>query len=438
MPLHRKLFEHSTTYYTFVGGTLYYSKTLKDLLPLLGKISLCKEALECYLSYGTTIAPYTLFEGIYKLGSDESLSRDGKLSFETSLKPSATTTLKDALLCSIEQKTRGKNYALLLSGGIDSATLGFFGKKVPCYTIKYSDSSKYDESVSAKDSSKLLGLDHSEVSFSRVEFMQNLFELNALSCEPLGDPATMPLASLYKRAKSDGFDALLSGEGSDEIFLGYRQYFELFSLRRTGSLAEFNLTREWELQRRLHNNEVLFRSSGECFSDAQRAYVMNSSSSSFEYIKKYRSAYEDLCFRDERAWFSFVDLYVFQGEMVSHKLDLLSRCFDLEAITPFLDLDLAKSAISLEVNKPKEALRDLLVRSNFPLEILSRKKRGFGVPFLDYIKGELDLIKEVNSKVDLFKPQELERLLAEAKRGAFKKHAWLLYSLSLWLEHHLL
>jgi len=175
--------------------------------------------------------------------------------------------------------------AALLSGGIDSATINYYAKQqgytLPTYTLGYEEFSKYDERANAKESAAFLGLQNHEVVINQKSFLNATEELFETMDEPLNDPAAIPLYLLFEHIKKDGYKVVMSGEGSDELFLGYRQYFEYLDIQAASSLAHknwlkkyfrshFSMNREWEWYKRIFDDTLLFRTSGEKFTDLQK------------------------------------------------------------------------------------------------------------------------------------------------------------------------
>ena len=119
--------------------------------------------------------------------------------------------------------------AALLSGGLDSAMIcaiaSVQGKKLPVFTLGYDEYGAYDERHNAAITAQYLGLNHTEVIILQSDFNTHLDGLLVHMDEPLNDPAALPLYLLMQKIGSDGYKVVLSGEGSDELFLGYRQYF---------------------------------------------------------------------------------------------------------------------------------------------------------------------------------------------------------------------
>ena len=114
--------------------------------------------------------------------------------------------------------------ASLLSGGIDSATINAYakmqGKELQTYTIGYENYPKYDEREMAKITAQHLGLHNKEIVISQDDFLNASQRVLDTLDEPLNDPAAIPLYILFQNIAKDGYKIVLSGEGSDELFLG--------------------------------------------------------------------------------------------------------------------------------------------------------------------------------------------------------------------------
>jgi asparagine synthase (glutamine-hydrolysing) len=73
-------------------------------------------------------------------------------------------------------------------------------------------------------------------------------------------------------------------------------------------------------------------------------------------------------------------------------------------------------------------------------EILTRKKKGFANPYMEWLiaSDRIGLIREVNVATGLFHSAELEKYISMAHQGKFKQHTWGLYVLSHWIKRELL
>ena len=459
------------------SSSFIYASELKAIVPFLNKVEMDKDALLSYLSFLAPTAPYTFFKDIKKLGMGEYLVyKNSKVEilkyFDLlDIKPNMIND-KDEALHLIESKLKESitirlkadtPIASLLSGGIDSASLNFIAKQsgldIQTYTLGYKDYEKYDERQNAKETAKILGLKNKTVEISIQDYIDTSDEVLDTLDEPLNDPAAIPLYLLFKEIKKDAYKVVMSGEGADELFLGYRHYFNYLDAEAMKSMpnknwlksyfrSNYNQNREWEWYKRALEDSTIFRGSGEKFSDLQKNSLMKQNikdNQAFKYLQKYRDKFEDSNHKDEATWYSYLDLQTFQAEHFLTKLDRASMAHSIESRTPFLDHELSSLIFSInpvlryEDRQTKSLLKEIM-KPHLGDKIVSRKKKGFSNPYMEFLisSSKISLIKEVNDEVGLFKTKELDELINGAKTGAFKHHIWGLYVLSVWIKKWLL
>jgi len=436
-----------------------------------------EDALMSYLSFLAPTPPFTFFKGINKLAAGEYLVfKDGNYRVKRYIdlldaRPNIITQRDEALhtLESLLQESitmrldADQPMASLLSGGIDSASINFYaahcGMNLQTYTLGYKDFAKYDERKNAKESADFLGLTNRAVEISQDDFLDASDKVLDTLDEPLNDPASVPLYLLFEQIKRDGYKVVLSGEGSDELFLGYRQYFEyldieqLLKLRNKNWLkkyfrSNFSQNREWEYYKRIFDDTLLFRTSGESFTDLQKNALMKRNikdNQALKYLKNYRERFEASPHSDESIWYSYIDLNLFQAEHFLTKLDRVSMAHSIESRTPFLDHKLASAIFSIDPKLRYEdgvtkSLLKQIMKPHLNEKILKRKKKGFSNPYMEYLinSKRLELIKEVNKQTGMFKTKELDELINSASTGGFKQHVWGLYVLSVWIKKWML
>ena len=459
------------------GSAFIFASEIKALVPFLKRKEMNDDALMSYLSFLTPTAPHTFFEGIKKLAAGEYTTfKNGELTLKRyydilNAKANVITDRDEAIfkLESVLKESMSLRLnadvpmAALLSGGIDSATINYYAKaqglEIPTYTLGYKEFSKYDERENATLSAEYLGVKNIQVEIDQDDFINASESVFESMDEPLNDPAAIPLYLLFERIKKDGHKVVMSGEGSDELFLGYRQYFEYLDIEAASNLAHknwlkkyfranFSMNREWEWYKRIFDDTLLFRTSGDKFTDLQKNNLMRRNvkdNESLKYLQPYRDRFEASQHSDESMWYSYIDLNVFQAEHFLSKLDRVSMTHGIESRTPFLDHKLVETVFSLspklryEDGVTKSLLKEIM-KPKLNAKILSRKKKGFANPYMEYLinSGKISLIKEVNRETGLFKETQLEEYLHTASKGSFKQHIWGLYVLSHWIKKNLL
>ncbi|MFT5836421.1 MAG: asparagine synthase (glutamine-hydrolyzing) [Sulfurimonas sp.] len=459
------------------GESFIFASEIKALTPFLNKVKMNEDALMSYLSFLAPTAPNTFFKGINKLASAEYLVlKNGVYEVKRYFdlldarpnliknKAEALHTLESLLKESITMRLDADQpMASLLSGGIDSATINSYAKQsgvnLQTYTLGYENFAKYDERANAKETADFLGLSNIDVEISQNDFIDASDKVLDALDEPLNDPASVPLYLLFDRIKQDGYKVVLSGEGSDELFLGYRQYFEFLDIEQMSKLSNknwlkkyfrsnYSQNREWEYYKRIFDDTLLFRTSGETFTDLQKNSLMKRNvkdNQALQYLQNHRDRFEASAHTDESIWYSYIDLNHFQAEQFLTKLDRVSMAHSIESRTPFLDHKLASAVFSIDPKLRYEdgvtkSLLKQIMKPKLNEKILNRKKKGFSNPYMEYLvdSKRLALIKEVNSQTGMFKTKELDELINSASTGGFKQHIWGLYVLSVWIKKWML
>lgn len=473
----RDRFGKKPMFYHHNGQNFVFGSEIKAIKPFLKSMSMNEDAMRSYLSFLAPTPPHTFYQGVEKLAAGEWICFEkgciAKHTYYDVLDtPSSTITtyseayevIEQELQRSIEIRLESTQpTAALLSGGIDSALICAMaarqGKKLPTFTLGYDEYSGYDERVNARESAKELGLEHTEVVISQNDFIGSLERVLDHMDEPLNDPAAVPLYLLFEAIAKEGHKVVLSGEGSDELFLGYRQYFEYLDIEKAASLhhknwlkkyfhSNFSMNREWEWYKRVFDETLLFRTSGEKFTDLQQNLLLRRNvrdNESLRFLKDYRTSFEKSTHSHPAQWYSAIDLKLFMGEHFLTKLDRVSMAHTIEARTPFLDHSLAQNVFSIspQLRIGEGGTKYLLkqVGQKYLSDmILNRKKKGFANPYMEWLiaSGKIDLIRDVNAKTGLFQPNEVEKYLQLAHRGKFKQHVWGLYVLSHWINKELL
>lgn len=469
--LFRDPFGKKPLYYTCNNERFVFASEMKAI-HVLKPLLFDRQILAQYLSYQSPVSPDTFDAECFQVAAGCSIVWNKKSKeltehkFYTPLATSITLHTKEEATQNIEEKLLASvalrlpkevRCAALLSGGLDSSLIAAMASRhqpIDTFCIGYEGHENYDERPFAQKVAEHIGSVHHEVTFSKEDFLHSIEEVVALLDEPLGDPAMLPLYHLMKEVNKKGIKVVLTGDGSDELFMGYKTYKEFYDLEKASELqfknwlrnyfkAHFSMHKEWEWYKRIFEGTTLFRSSAEVFTDLQQNRLLRMNirdNRSLEAIAQYKDEFD----KSERSspidWYSFLDLKVMLGEVFLRKLDRMSMAHSIEARSPFLDKEVVAAAFSCEPDlrrgeMPKELIK-IIAKSYLPKDIIERKKKGFNYPFMQWLQesGELETIERVQQKMNLFNNEELNVLLTQGKQGMFKQHIFSLYMLCKWLE----
>ncbi len=460
----KDLFGKKPLYYYQDEEFFCFASEIKAIERYVGGLEYEARALSGYLSFGALPNEDTFYKGVKRLLGAEVLELDiatrrFRIWRYGSLLRRSSQDIESLLVSSIQKRLQGDfPVAALLSGGVDSSVVSALAKRLQgelyTFSVGYKEG-RYSELEFAKEVSQYVGTIHHEVIFGQEDFFEALDFLVEHYDEPIGDSAALPLWFLLKKVKEAGFRVVLSGEGGDEIFLGYRQYFEFADLYRAKELkyknwlknyfkSHFSPNKEWEWYKRVFNDEVVFRSSCEVFSDLQKNLFLRQNvrdGESLEFLEPILEEWKRSGWEDIYSFFSFVDLKVRLEALYLKKLDLTTMAHTIEGRTPLLDSALVAAAFA-HPDRAKSAkfLLKSVAKKYIPKSIVDRKKRGFSYPHMEWLQRSA-LIKKmvaINDEVGFFRSEQLEFLIQSAKRNRFSRHFWLVLAFLLWFERRFL
>jgi asparagine synthase (glutamine-hydrolysing) len=172
---------------------------------------------------------------IFSLKPGHTLSyRSGRLAekkvtgFITGERINDENTASKALFNAIERAVKKRSYspcALAFSGGLDSSLLAALCPKAELYSVGMAGSHDVRQTKKAAD---LLGSnDKLHLHELTIEDVESALPdvMNATeSSDPLKVSIAMPLFFASKDARNGGVRVMLSGQGADELFAGYKRY----------------------------------------------------------------------------------------------------------------------------------------------------------------------------------------------------------------------
>ena len=473
-------------YYATGNGELLFASEIKAILAAGGKLPVFNHAiLPEYLASRFIAGSETFFQGIYKLLPAHTLSWSAREGTRTHrywqpgvVKEQAghsyrdyvndvRTALEDAVQSHLVSDVP---VGLFLSGGLDSSALAglmapMVDGPIQTFSIGFSESAanELDYARLAADS---VGARHREVTVSPDEFFAELPRLVWHEDEPIAFPSSIPL-HLVSRLARDHVKVVLTGEGADELFLGYDYRYRVTALNnRLGGIYERLVPKP--LRNAVARGVTVLP--GVLRRYAERSFLAldcNPRDLFFENFSVFRQAQRHALLRDAKlaeardpyaeglrhyhaggseslGCMSHADLQTYLVELLM-KQDQMSMAASIESRVPYLDHHLVElvSAIPTRYRmrgwQTKTLLRDA-VEDVVPAAILRRGKMGFPVPLGDWLKGSWWYVVEefvLGSRArqrGYFDTKVLNTLAREHRAGT-ANHAdrlWLLINLEIW------
>lgn len=489
LTLARDRFGKKPLYYADLPGVFLFGSEPKSLLAhhAVSK-TLDDEALTSYFLYEYIPAPRTPYAAMKKLPPgcllrvtqrETELRRWWTLTppdprFAPHPKPHVRRGQLDAHLHAAiaDRMVADVPVGVLLSGGIDSATIAWYMRQhtehLHSFSVSFEEKT-FDESAYATLAAGALGTMHHVVPFSLDAFRATLARLRQDLDEPLGDASFLPTLAVSLQAKNT-VTVVLDGDGADELFLGYDTfpayevslwYARLPRLLRKaveGSIGALptrytNFSLDFKLKMFLRGmpfpsivrNQVWLGS----FHDRELATLLTP-----RFRQHLATLYQPLAaieqeFRDlsplEQLSAAYLSTYL--PEDILLKIDRATMYASLEARTPYLDPRLVSFVLQLPLRERyrawqgKRLLKEVM-RDRLPAPILERPKKGFGIPIGQWLRGPLrPLLKETLSSENVaasgvLDPREVQRLVDEHLSGKadHRKKLWTLMAFQWWLE----
>ena len=429
-------------YYSIHHNRIVFASEIKALLQdPEQKRAVHEEAFFHYLSFLTTPAPQTLFDGILKIpgGTWLRVQADGNLEERRywdvwdNAKPLNLSEEETAAAILAELKTAVKYrkvsdvpVGVFLSGGIDSSTNAALfsegeGKRVQTFSIGYEGNydSYQNELHYARQVAELVGAEYHERLLTQDDLLDFLPQMIRLQDEPIADPVCVPVYYVSKLARDNGVIVCQVGEGADELFWGYPSWKKSLELQNAANSApvpnaikklgltgikamgkQTNLRYEW--LRRASEGQPIFWGGAEAFNETQKQRLLSprlrkkfANLTSWDAIKPIHDRFKAKAWdTSPLSWMSYLDLNLRLPELLLMRVDKMSMGVSLEGRVPFLDHKFVELAMSIApAMKTKDGtLKYILkkaVRGVIPDEIIDRKKQGFGVPVYEWFLDKL-------------------------------------------------
>ncbi|MCS7460248.1 asparagine synthase (glutamine-hydrolyzing) [Paenibacillus doosanensis] len=432
------------------------------------------ESLLNYLTFQYVPEPDTMFRGIHKLppGHSVTVSYDGDMTirrywdpmFEPEERPfedyveQIREGLKDSVIHHMQSDVeRG----CFLSSGIDSTAIAAHMRSIePIRTFSVGFEGPNNETEIARQTASALDTEHSARIITQNDFFAALPKAVWHQDEPVADPSAIALYHVAQLAREQ-VTVVLSGEGADELFGGYRIYREPLALQPIERLPH-------ALKRLMHavarlmpaglkgRNYVLrgttpleerFIGNAKIFSEDMKAELVRIDK---EMLSSYKNPlqiakqfYDKTRHLDPVTRMQYIDMNLWLPGDILMKADKMTMAHSLELRVPFLDVELYEIARKIPARyRIAEGTTKYIFRKAMegliPDFILNRPKLGFPVPVRDWVKGNQGkvMMEQIAASgiEDYINLDTVRQMLARHQNGQgdYARRLWTVYMFALW------
>jgi len=485
-------------YYTLQQGGIAWGSEIRALRALGGlDFSLCERSVHDFFMFGHVMRPRTIWNEVRQIepghvltigpGGEPDIRRFWYPRFAPLSGRSEAEWIEDTR----EQflGTVGRHMlsdvpvGVFLSGGVDSSAVAAAMARhatapVKAFTMSFPGSS-IDESEVAAGIARHLGCEHIILPLEPQDAGTMLGQVQASHDEPCAATAAVPVWHLSKLA-AEHVKVVLAGEGSDEIFAGYKRQRTALAAARMqpwmklldplaaalDHLPSFGSRRGNYLRQSARR----FRMSAGLESNFQRFFQGTQISTPWVREALYDPGFHE---RQEDArpfaaleaehfgWpgardlhpldqFMLADITVHMPSSLLNRTDRGSMAHSLEARVPFLSHKFVDWSLTmpremkLHGRTGKWALRKA-VEPWFPQGAIPNRKIGFQLPFAEWFSGDFSAFARDAwsgsgaSKCGYLQPHAVDRLFAEHS-GAKANHGRILYAIamfSIWWDQNM-
>ena len=472
-------------YYYYKNNELVFASTLKAIMSYPSfERKIDKSVLPRYLFNQYIGGDDCIFEDTFKVKPGERIVFDGKqltkslfwslldvynYSKQNLIKdyPEAKQELKTNLIESTKRRLIADvPVGTFLSGGIDSSLVTAVAQslsKEPIRTFSIGfEEKEYDEAPFAKDISEHLGTKHENHYVTESEMLELVSSIPEFYDEPFADSSQIPSMLVAKQAK-EKVSVVLTGDGGDEFFCGYRMYEKLKQAQKIDGLA--NIARLIIKENSSIYNKMTF---------SVKAIISNKDKSHktqfgrMYYINSIRKILNmpgavleyDESIINETNWQKrrmLLDSITYLPDNNLCKVDRATMRYSLEARNPLLDTAFVETSFRIPhkfkyFNGDKKHILKDLAYDYIPKELLDRPKKGFSVPIDKWLRGVLkEELLELTSEEYLekqgifnscFTCEFVREYVKNGDKGSFTGEnashiVWPLYMFQKWYEYYM-
>lgn len=458
-------------YYALLDGDLLFGSEVKSFLkyPKFKK-EVNEKALKHYLVFQYNPLEETFFKGVKKLRPGHYyVYENGKMEIKTyyNLTLDYKDMTFDEAVGKIEKeveesvkyhKISDVEVGSFLSGGVDSSYVVATALPDKTFSVGF-DNKGFNETMYAKELSDSLGIKNFAKLITPDEFFEGINKVQYFSDEPHANLSSVPLYFLSKLA-SEQVKVVLSGEGADELFAGYNEYADALPQRIYRKLP-FGLRHKLYLKykdRKHFRGQTIILKYGQKVEDRYigPAEIMTDELANSIVTSKYKNSetsrdltkkyYDEVKNMDDVSKRLYLDMKMWIVEDILLKADKMTMANSIELRVPLLDKKMWELARTIPVRHKvhneitKYAFRRA-AKNKLPEDWAKRRKLGFVVPFVVWIKEEkyYKMVKEVFNKdfvSEFFDKDKINKLLDDHFNGITNngRKVYTIYTFLKWYE----
>jgi asparagine synthase (glutamine-hydrolysing) len=337
---------------------------------------------------------------------------------------------------------------IFLSGGLDSSLVAALAARhqpgLRSFTVRFAGDPDGGDPAAAAAVARALDLEHEELTVDPAPAAV-LATVARHHDEPVGDVACIP-TYLMAAAARERVTVVLTGEGGDEAFAGYRKYDHLATRARVPELVRSGAARAvGALPARRAGKLAGWLSApddvaplryDEVFTERERCLLFTDGRGTVEEpVAPPGLSPLDAALHVDSGWPL--------SEQLNMKLDKMTMANSLEARVPFLDHVVMEAAAFLPAAaKRRKAILRQAAASLLPPSVLERPKHGFTVPVGSWLNGDLrpyvdELLADGRLRTQgIFEPGTVASVRADhaAGQGGRSRQLWNLLAVQMWFE----
>lgn len=479
MYLYRDHLGVKPVYYYWNGKQFAFASELKSFRAIRQKLNLQinKQVISTFLHLGYISAPHSIYQNVYKLLPGHLIEiQSGNLTSKQYWKvddainseileneQEVKSGLHDLIVSSVKyQMMSDVPFGTFLSGGIDSSLVtavaqSLSSSPINTFSIGF-DYSKYDESVWAKKIAQTLNTNHHEFRVTTKDAQEHILDIIDMFDEPFADSSALPTMLVASMAKQH-VKMTLSGDGGDELFLGYGMYtwakrlnnpvlansrklivpiLSLLGGRYARAAKVFKYNSETKISSHLFSQEQYLFSEHEINSIVKDEYK-----GILDLNENFSSLKRGIRPEEKQALF---DLKYYLPDDLLVKVDRATMYNSLETRVPLLDYRVVEYALNISPSlKIKNGIQKYILKeilyNYIPRELFNRPKWGFSIPLKEWLNSDLHYLIEQNlnqSSIEMtgvFYFDEVKKNITEFRNGNsyLYNRIWLMIVIQRWM-----